>query len=393
MEKLFLSLNTKALIAIVALIASVSWLSLCQKYYDSYWNGTIHRVQTVDFNILHHTMPVTLSYLILSGRADSIQETLDSNYGIFGMIITDPKGENIVYKSEKVYKAKSWQKELSIKTVKESQAGGDVEHFDWLTNPPPDHAQYANESPRVSPDKQVAAAPQGQVIGRVYYIRQPPPPFSTDLAGAFMGNWFEMSGSKRGYVLQTLNVISFSLLIVLVVLWRKQVIAGKEHELHLLEKELAIKRRNLDTLTSDLNGQRKRKEWLEQESQRAYNRALRLKESLQKLKEAFFFVEGKPGAAAAAQLNQLDNSISVRPPQSPPSAVIEEIESLLPDLTNNAKILRSQAEVLQSYCTQLEMRQTEMQQILEHKTPGRTAGVAPAGPHLRAPFNSEQPAP
>jgi hypothetical protein len=392
MEKLFLSLNTKALVAIVVVVAGISWISLCEKYHDSYWNGTIHRVQTVDFNILHHTMPATLSYLILSGRADSIQEVLDSNYGIFGLIITDPKGENIVYKSEKVYKAKSWQKELSIKTVKESQAGGDVEHFDWLTNPPPDHAQYANDSPRVSPDKQVAPPPEGQVIGRIYYIRQPPPPFLQDLAGAFTGNWFEMTGSKRGYVLQTLNVISFSLLIVLVILWRKQIIAGKERELHVLEKELAIKRRNLDTLTSDLNGQRKRKEWLEQESQRAYNRALRLKESLEKLKEAFFFVEGKPGAAAAAQLNQLANSISVRPPQSPPSAVIEEIESLLPDLTNNAKILRSQAEVLQTYCSQLEMRQTEMQQILETKATGR-ASSAPAGPHLRAPFNSEQPAP
>jgi hypothetical protein len=392
MDKLFLSVNTKALVALVIVVAVVSWVSLCQKHYDSYWNGTIRRVQTVDFNMLHHALPVTLSYLVLSGRADSVQQVLDSNFGIFGLIITDPKGENIVYKSEKVYKAKSWQKELSIKTVKESQLGAECEHFDWLMNPPPDHAQYANDSPRQAGDRQIASPPEGQVIGRIYYIRQPPPPFFEDVAGAFGSNWFEMSGSKRGYILQTLNVVSFSLLVVLVLLWRKQVIAGKERELQVLEKELAIKRRALDTLSSDLTAQRKRKEWLENESERAYKRALRLKESLSKLKEAFFFVES-PGAAAAAQFNQLPGAISVRPPHDPPSAVIEEIESLLPDLTNNAKILRSQAEVLQTYCSQLEMQQSEMQQILERTKGGGRGATAPVGAHLRAPFASEQSAP
>jgi hypothetical protein len=392
MEKLFLSINAKALVALVSLVAMFTWLSLCDKHYDSYWNGTIRRVQTVDFNILHHTLPITLSYLVLSGKADSIQEVLDSNYGIFGLVITDPKGENIVYKSEKVYKAKSWQKELSFKTISESQKGKDTEHFDWLTNPPPDHAQYANATPRIAGDKEVAPAPEGQVIGRVYYLRQPPPPFLLDLSSAFAGSWFELTGSKRGYVLQTLNVLAFSLLIVLVLLWRKQVLQGKEHELHVLEKELTIKRRALDTLTTDLSSQRKRKELLETEAERAYKRALHLKESLQKLKEAFFFVDASPGAAALAQLNQ-PAAISVRPPHDPPSAVIEEIESLLPDLTNNAKILRSQAEVLQSYCSQLEIRHSEMQKTLDVANASPRGLAAPAGPHLRAPFSSEQGAP
>jgi hypothetical protein len=391
MEKLFLTLGNKAIVAIVAVVACFSWVSLCEKHYDSYWNGTIRRVQTVDFNILHHTLPITLSYLVLTGRADSVQKVLDSNYGIFGLVITDPKGENIVYKSEKVYKAKSWQKELSIETVKESQATRDSEHFDWLTNPPPDHAQFANASPRVAADAEVASKPQGQVIGRVYYVRQPPPPFFEDVLGAFSSNWWELSGSKRGYILQTLNVLSFSLLVVLVILWRKQVLERKEHELQSLEKELSLKRRSLDSLTADLTAQRRRKEWLEHESERAYKRALRLKQSLQKLKEAFFFVESAPQNMAAPN-NLPPGVISVRPPHDPPSSVIEEIEDLLPDLTNNAKILRSQAEVLQSYCSQLEMKQVEMQQILDHKqAPGR--GTAPVGPHLRSQFTSEQSAP
>jgi hypothetical protein len=390
MDRFFLSLKANVLIAIVAVLAAFSWVSLCQKYYESYWLGTIRRVQTVDFNILHHTMPITLSYLILSGRSEAIQQVLDSNYGIFGIVITDPRGANVVYKSEKIYKFKSWQNDLGMKVLAASQQGLDAEHFDWLTDPPPDHAQYENATPRTPADRQVAPPPKGQIIGRVYYLRQPPPPFWSDVAGAFSGNWLEMTGSKRGYVLQTLNVLSFSLLIVLVILWRKQVLEGQEHDLAQLEKELAIKRRALETLTNDLSSQRQRKQWLEQEADRAYKHAVRLKQSLEKLKDAFFFVDPHLGESqAVSKIGEL----KVRAPGSPPSAVIEEIEELLPDLTNNAKILKSQAEVLQTYCTQLEKRQTEMQQILERTKTTRSSSQAPAAAHVLSPFVSDKTSP
>ena len=184
-------------------------------------------------------------------------------------------------------------------------------------------------------------------------------------------------------------MVSFSLLIVLVLLWRKQIIEGKEHELVVLEKELGIKRRAFDTLTSDLNTQRKRKELLENEAERAYQRAMRLKDSLEKLKEAFFFVDSSEGTIAQAKLKQL-GQVAVRPPGQPAAAVIEEIENLLPDLTNNAKILRSQAEVLQSYCSQLESRQAEMQQILERtKAAGRPPSAAQPGTY-RSPIVPEK---
>lgn len=388
MDRFFLNIRANVIVAIVAVVAVFSWISLCQKYYESYWLGTIKRVQTVDFNILHHTMPITLSYLILSGRSDSIQQVLDSNYGIFGLVITDPRGENIIYKSEKIYKFKSWQNDFGIKVLQASQQLPEAEHFDWLTNPPPDHAQWENASPRVACDREVAAPPKGEIIGRLYYLRQPPPPFWTDVAGAFQGNWLELTGSKRGYVLQTLNVLSFSLLIVLLILWRKQALEGQKRELALLTKELAIKRRALDTLTGDLDTQRKRKEWLEHEAERAYKRALRLKQSLEKLKDAFFVGDG-PASAQSMGVGE----VNVRAPGSPPSAVIEEIEGLLPDLTNNAKILKSQADVLQTYCTQLEIRQTEMQQILERTKAARASSQAPAAPHLLSPFTADKPAP
>jgi hypothetical protein len=45
---------------------------------------------------------------------------------------------------------------------------------------------------------------------------------------------------------------------------------------------------------------------------------------------------------------------------------LEEIESLLPSLNENAKNLRSQADVLQDYCSALEDRQSEMRRIVEN---------------------------
>ena len=391
MDKFFLSLNKRTIVAGVLLIAFSVWLALCMKWYESYWEGTIRRVQTVDFNMLHHTLPTTLSYLVLTGQDDAIQKVLDSNFGIFGIIITDPKGENIVYKTEKVYHKKTWQNLLSVNFLKDSQKDKEAEHFDLLTDPPPLWAQYANSSPRQAADTQVLPTAKSRVIGRIYYVRQPPPPFVEDVAGSLWGNWFELSGSKRGYALHTLNVLAFALVVILILLWRKQVLETKEEELAVLERELTIKRRALDNLNADLGSQRKRKEWLESEAERAYQRALRLKESVEKLKEAFFFVDMSPGQRAASQK---DGPISVRPPLHPPSAVIEEIESLLPDLTNNAKILRSQAEVLQSYCAQLESRQSEMQQIIERgRAAARNQSQAQAGAHFRNHLTPEQSAP
>lgn len=362
-DKAVLALRKRIFIPIVCVLAFILWIVLCSKHYDSYWNGTIRRVQTVDFNMLHHTLPPTLSYLVLTGNDEGIQKVLDSTYGLFGIVVTDPKGENIIYKTEKVYKHETWQPKLNIKFLRDTQKEKDVEHFDVLTDPPPVMPQWENESPRIAADKPVATQPQGRVIGRVYYLREPPPEFWSDMLGALGSNWFEMTGSKRGYVLQTINVVAGAICVILIMVLRRQALANKEKELIQLERELTAKRRSLEQLTQDLAAQRKRKEWLEQESDRAYQRALRLKESLEKLKEAFFFVESGPGGGK-------DSPLSVRPPMHRPSALIEEIETLLPELTNNAKILRSQAEVLQSYCSQLESRQVEMQRILER---GRSA--------------------
>jgi hypothetical protein len=62
---------------------------------------------------------------------------------------------------------------------------------------------------------------------------------------------------------------------------------------------------------------------------------------------------------------QVVSHVRIRPPVSPPSSILEEIEILIPDLSDNAKALRSQADILHDYCNSLEERQVEMKRIVE----------------------------
>lgn len=369
MNRLVLSVQKRILIPAVLVVAVLLWLGFCRTHYESYWNGTIHRVQTVDFNILHHTLPACLSQLILAGKTDEIQKVLNSSYGIFGMVVTDPSGKEILFRTTNFYQKETWQPALTVdflQTVKEP--------CDLLCDPPPLAAQFAHNGPRM--DEVVALGkPEGRVIGRLYYVRGVPPAFLEDLMGSVFSNWFEMRGSKRGYILLTLVMIGFATSFIVMILWRQRVLQLRETELQTRESELALRRKALDHLNADIASQRKRKEWLEQESELAYQRALRIRESLVKLKEDLFVTDSEVSVPES-------ESVLVRPPMHKASSLIGEVESLLPELTHNARVLRSQAEVWQTYCAQLESRQAELQRLLAQKSSvapsGRAAGMAEA---------------
>jgi len=369
MNKLVLSIQKRFLIPAVIIIAVMLWLGFCRSHYESYWNGTIHRVQTVDFNILHHVLPTCLSQMILAGRDSDIQNVLNSNYGIFGIVVTDPSGQEILFRTNNFYQKESWQPRLSVNFLQSVS-----EPYDLLTDPPPLAPQFVHNGPRMDQvSKQ--SRPTGRVIGRLYYVRGVPPGFIEDLAGSVFSNWIEMRGSSRGYILLTLVMIGFASSFIVMVLWRQRVLQLREGELQSKEGELSLRRKALDHLNADIASQRKRKEWLEQESELAYQRALRIREALLKMKEDFFVPE-------SVQFQQEEPDIVVRPPLHKASSLIGEVEGLLPELTHNARVLRSQAEVWQTYCQQLESRQAELQRLLAQRSTvaptGRAAGIAEA---------------
>lgn len=265
-----------------------------------------------------------------------------------------PAGREVLFRTKAVYKKESWQKLLSIDYLQKQQ-----EPFDYLTDPPPIVARFAHASPRADDVSKSKQAVPANIIGRVYYLRGLSPAFEEDLIEAVFSNWFEAAGSKRGYILLTFIVLATSGLIVTLVLWRQRVLEAREIELQTREKELTVKRKALSHLTADLAAQRQKKEWLEQEAEISYQRALRLKESLVKMRTAF--------APEGILQNNGDDTVKVRPPQHAASQLISEVESLLPELSHNAAVLRSHAQVWQTYCAQLEQRQDEMEAMLRQQ--------------------------
>lgn len=376
-DGLLLKLRNRILVPSVLLGGVALWLGICQVHYQSYWLGTIFRVQTTDFNLLHHTLPPVLSDMILADREDLVQRTLDSTYGLFGLVITDPTGENVLYKTDRTYHRLSWQDRIAPDALIKEE-----EPYDLLTNPPQLEPLYEHKSPRSAKAEKVSSLRPGtKVLGRLYYLRSAPPSFSEDIGNFIITGFWELSGSKRGYFYITLSCIGFTATVLLLIWLRRRGLELKQKELHHIQRELDIRKKALENLGNELATQKARKVWLEREADQAYKRALGLKQSLEKLKESLtgggqdnFAPPATLGADGTTTVNTGANNnnpgrisqVRIRPPVAPPGSILEEIESILPALSENAKNLRSQADILQDYCGALEERQVEMRRIVEN---------------------------
>jgi hypothetical protein len=261
--------------------------------------------------------------------------------------VTNASGEAILYRTKKVYHRQSWQ---NLATPE--QLANVDEPFDLLTDPPPLETVFVHGSPRESAASRVRPTPAGRVLGRIYYIRAVPPTFLEDLCGFLLSGSLELSGAKRGYLYISLSTAGFALALVLMILWRKQELEHKGRELEQIERELEIRSKALDHLTAELTAQQARKQWLEAEADRVYRHALVLREALAKLR-------GNLGADLGGQA---PGRASL--PGSP-SLLLQEIEAFIPELTNNAGLLRTQAEELKAHCLELEQRQSEMRKIID----------------------------
>lgn len=171
--------------------------------HNKYWSGTIFSVQTVDFNILSHTMPTKLSALLIKGEKQEIQRTINSNYGLFGVVVTDCKTSSQKCPSQKfLYTSgvnRSWQK---------IETNSLVNHpYDVLRNPPPIYAEGRFVSTRDRQRQPTAQTNSGTVIGRVYYVRNKPPTFIQDYT-RWIKSPLSFSGANAIY---TLTVLLFML--------------------------------------------------------------------------------------------------------------------------------------------------------------------------------------
>lgn len=363
-DKFLLSTKKRALVPLVVAGSLALWLYLCYGHWNSYWNGTIYRVQTTDFNMLHHMLPQTLSQMIAAGRDDLIQDVLDSTYGLFGIVVTDPSGQSLLYQTSKVYRTGKWRDKLTPEAL---LAEAKKEPPDMLTDPPPLEPVWTHSSPRdtgLPKHAPFQGATEGRkVLGYVYLIRPTPPSFGEDLSTWLGTGFWELSGSKRGYFYATFACLSFSLVMILVIWLRQRVLESKQLELKHIQKELEIRKKALDHLSAELSAQKTRKAWLEKEADESYRRASSLKEALLKLRDSLSVVSALP---ADNVLHGAGSGAGWQRRTTPPSMLLEEIEQLIPALSGNADALKSQASLLHDYCTVLEQRQSEMKKIVEY---------------------------
>jgi len=194
---LLYSLGRLGLISLTAVsIASIfNWTN-----HRNYWQGTIFSVQTVDFNLLTHTLPSKLSYLLIEEETQEIQRTLESHYGFFGLVITDCRRETPNCPEQTITHAAPPTSSMTPSPTVEDLAEAP---FDILRDPPPRFAEWFYESSR---DRHPIATGQtnpGDIIGRVYYLRGTPPQFLQDYWG-WLRNPTHLEGSRFIYFVTTL---------------------------------------------------------------------------------------------------------------------------------------------------------------------------------------------
>ena len=151
------------------LLASGLNCSNYRSYYD-----TIYKVQTIDFNMLANSLPSKLSQALINKDKKEIQNTINSNYGYFGIVVTNCLKSGKECNEEKII-AKSQPEKVGWK---EKAIAGRLSnyHFDLLRNPPPTTAEIKFKNARDNNTaKPTGRVNNGQIIGRVYYIRRDPP--------------------------------------------------------------------------------------------------------------------------------------------------------------------------------------------------------------------------
>lgn len=193
-HKISISAGVRLFVSIILAMAIA--LVLSYSNYLEYWTKTIYRVQTVDFNMLSHTLPIKLSLELQAGNIEELQRTLDSNYGLFGIVTTNCKSEEpkcpeqeITYVSSakviigssgsKTYLPRGPYADNWLSLLSEDSLDGQV--YVPLRNPPPRATEWEFKTPHDKEKTIIGHFNTGKIIGRVYFIRNPIPLFSNEL--------------------------------------------------------------------------------------------------------------------------------------------------------------------------------------------------------------------
>lgn len=227
-KQIGISLSRLALTGIATFSIGVS--SIYERY-NNYWNKTIFRVQTVDFNILSHTLPTKLSYSILQNQPKELQRTLNSNYNLFGLVVTDPSGQKIIAESRK---DNSRSSVTNLQQIQKSP-------YDLLLDPPPLFPQWSYSHAYSTERTATSFTNRGRVIGRIYYVRGKQPSFQKDFS-KWLSNPISQSSRIELYTITMLACLGSGL--AFWSLWEYLLYKKRIQKLEAKQKEDALNQQN-----------------------------------------------------------------------------------------------------------------------------------------------------
>jgi len=169
-----------------------------REIYKTYYVHMLPRVQTVDFNMLFHTLPAALSNAMAGHHVEkiknnpsqhnqisqSIQNILDSNYGVFYLLVTH---ENIKPSDIESGRDEHILYETKNQGLTDILDRGYIVHSDLILYPQPacstvSYPDPKAERPEVNRECQAKiekaiAEGRAKVLGRVHYVKGKTPSF------------------------------------------------------------------------------------------------------------------------------------------------------------------------------------------------------------------------
>lgn len=214
---------SSARVFIVVLLALITSVFLLHRVYYNYYFKTIYHVETVELNIMSHSFPTKISYALNSKNYLELQKTIESNYGLFDVAVTDCTSDDKACVGQKILffsSRRTNQRGEKVAIKAEALADG---QYDLLKFPPPLNTAYAYKHAYAEGGRKYTGLDNnGKTIGRVYYLRTVPPGFLADMK-TWLGNLNRMSGRYASYNSVVISALFLGTLIgLLFELYRKR---------------------------------------------------------------------------------------------------------------------------------------------------------------------------
>lgn len=151
------------LVSLCALIAK----PVSREYYDNYYSTALLKIHTTDLDFFSDQLRTKLSYYLLMNDLVALQQVLDSNFGLFGFVITDCTSSNKICPEQRIIHSSNPNLEWRTFPTVDDLAGS---HYILLHGASPVSVTSAA----------TAAAEPGAIIGRLYMVTNIPLSFDED---------------------------------------------------------------------------------------------------------------------------------------------------------------------------------------------------------------------